>query len=203
MRIITCRCERSFDAELPELVDLDAEPGTLDKVLEGSFFALTCPHCGERIKPELPVALRSAKRGLSLRVLPEGERSVWLGGGLATAPGEELLIGYAELYERALILREGLEARAVELLKYYILAKALEGAEEAETSPLVSFRGRGEDGRLSFGIEGLRKGELALLALPFDRYEKAKKDLSRLEGEEPFSLFLRGPYRSVRALEAV
>ncbi len=201
MRIVTCRCEKSFDAELPEELDLDKDPSVLDEILEGSFLSVTCPHCGETIKPEMPVLLSSRRLGLALRVVPEAERSSWLSGRLKPPSGSELLIGFSELRERAMIIRDGLEARCVEILKYFILAKAFEEADPA-SELLVSYRGKREDGRLSFAIGGLRNDEEALLALPFDRYEKAKKDLPRLESTEPYSSFLLGAYRSIRALEA-
>ncbi|HUX38236.1 MAG TPA: CpXC domain-containing protein [Rectinemataceae bacterium] len=201
MRIVTCRCEKSFDADLPEEVDLDREPAVIDEILEGNFLSVRCPHCGETIKPEMPVVLSSRRRGLVLRFVPETERSVWQAGRLAPMAGSELLIGFPELRERAMIIRDGLDARCVEILKYFILAKAYEEADPA-SELLVSYRGKREDGRLSFAIGGLRNDEEALLALPFDRYEKAKKDLPRLETSEPYSAFLLGGYRSIRALEA-
>lgn len=201
MKIITCHCEKNFDADIPDEIELDEEGEVLGQILEGRFLALTCPHCGDVIKPEVAVTLRSANRdGPVFRVVPESERGAWLDGRLEAASGPELLIGYAELYERALILRDGLDSAAIEVLKYYILAKALESAD-ASAEPVVAYRGRSAEGKLSFGIEGLKPGELALLALPFDRYERTRKDLPGLAATEPFSAFLSGTYRSVRALE--
>ncbi len=203
MRIISCRCERTFDADLPEEVDLDRDPEALEAILAGDFLAVTCPHCGERIKPDIAISLRSRRAGLTLRVLPEGERATWMMGTPALPKDVDVLVGYAELYERVLIVEDGLDPRAVEILKYYILAKALEGAPETGETPRVQYRGKTEEGKLSFGIEGLRKGELALLALPFDRYEKALKDLPNLAANEPFASFLLGPHKSIRALESL
>jgi len=201
MRIVTCRCERTFDAELPDEIDLDSDPSVLDEILEGNFLTVTCPHCGHRLKPDIPVSIRSRRRGLDIKVLPEGERSALLDGRTTETAGVEFLVGYPELYERALVIREGLDPGAVEVLKYYILAKALESAG-ASSDPIVSFRGRTADNKLSFGIAGLRDEEVAILALPYDHYEKACKNLASLAMTEPFSTFLSGPYRSVRALEA-
>ena len=201
MRIISCRCEKSFDADLPEEIDLDREPETLEAILSGDFLAVTCPHCGERIKPDIPVSLHSHREGLTLRVLPETERASWLDGTSALPKDVDVLIGYAELYERVLIVKDGFDYRAIEILKYFILAKALENAGETAETPRVQYRGRTAEGRLSFGIMGLREGELALLALPYDRYEKALKEMTGLASTEPYSIFLLGPYKYVRALE--
>lgn len=201
MKTITCRCDKSFEADIPEELDLDQEPEALDAILEGNFLVMTCPHCGERIKPEVPIEIASRRRGLALKVVAEAERSSWMEGMRNFPDGVDVIVGYAELYERALIIRDGLDARAIEILKYYILAKAMEGIAESGDTPLVRYRGRSEDSRLSFGIEGLRQDEVALLALPFDRYEKALRDMPAIASSEPFSAFLFGPYKSIRALE--
>ena len=201
MKTITCRCERTFEANLPDEVDLDRDPEVIGAILDGEFLVTTCPHCGERLKPDIPVVLTSGRRGLTLRVLPEGERHTWMSELKSLPHGIEILVGYAELYERIVILKDGLDPRALEILKYYILAKALESSPETSETPRVFYRGKDENGRLSFGIEGLRAGEIALLALTFDRYEKALGDMPGLAAKEPFSLFLSGPYVSIRALE--
>ena len=201
MKTITCRCERTFEADIPDAVDLDRDSGVFEAILDGEFLVTTCPHCGERLKPDIPVVVTSKRRGLALRVLPEGERHTWMSDLKSLPHGVEILVGYAELYERVLILKDELDPRALEILKYYILAKALEGSPESSETPRVFYRGKDGNGRLSFGIEGLRAGEIALLALPFDRYEKALRDMPGLATQEPFSLFLSGPYASTRALE--
>jgi len=202
MRTITCLCERSFEADLPDLIDLDREPGTLEAIIRGDFLTVTCPHCERILKPEPRVRLSSRERGLDVLAVPETDRLAFYGGALEIPGGCELLLGYPELHERALVLKAGLDARAVEVLKYHLLAKALE-TPESEEEILVAYVGRIEDGKLRFSITGLRPGELALLDLPFDRYERAVKDLGKTLKTEPFSRIFEGPYRSVRILETL
>jgi hypothetical protein len=203
MASLTCSCDKSFEVELPDLIDLDAEPGRSAEILSGEFLALSCPHCGRRIKPEPRLRLVSRRGGIDLLVLPESERSAFIAGTLSLPAGSQsFLIGYAELHERILALSEGLDAEAVELLKYYILAKALASAPP-ESEIRARLAGREADGRLRFEISGLREGEVAVLRIDEDRLGRARSELPGLRTKEPFSRFLSGPYRSVRALEAL
>ena len=116
MRKVTCMCETSFDADLPEEIDLDSEPGRIDEILSGTFFQVSCPNCGTILKPELPVRLLSRKRGMDIQVLPELERLSFHLGEVTVPKGAELLIGYAELFERARMVTDGLDPAAMEII---------------------------------------------------------------------------------------
>lgn len=202
MRKVTCMCETSFEADLPEEIDLDAEPGRIDEILSGTFFQVSCPNCGTTLKPELSVRLLSRKRGMDLQVLPELERLSFHLGEVAVPKGTELLIGYAELFERARMLADGLDPTVLEVIKYYLLLKAEEGApESAELS--VAYAGPQEGtGKLLFHIAGMKEGEIAVLPIGRDYYDRIRKDLPSTLRQEPFDALFKGPYRSIKALEA-
>jgi hypothetical protein len=199
MRIVTCRCDKTFDADLPDEIDLDAEPGTIDRILAGDFFAVTCPECGARLKPELRVRIVSKKRPLDLTVLPELERGRLYRGAAELPKGGQALVGYEELYERARILADGLDSDAIEILKYWMEAKAAEQAPEADIA--VAYAGL-KDGKLVFHVTGLREGEIAVLPVDESTYKKTLADKGRTMREAPFDKVFAGPYRSIRALEA-
>lgn len=198
MRQITCMCETSFEADLPEEVDLDASPNAMSEILGGNFFALTCPNCGTKLKPELRVRIVSKKRKLDLVALPEMERmSLYLGS--ANIPeGAEALVGYPELFERAKLLSDGLDAEAVEILKYFLAQKAAEQAPEADIA--VSYAGK-KDGKLAFHVTGLKAGEVAVLPIDPSIYEKTLAGKAKSMREAPFDKIFKGPYRSMRILE--
>jgi len=195
-------CETSFEADLPEEIDLDAEPGRIDEILSGTFFQVSCPNCGTVLKPELPVRLLSRKRGMDIQVLPELERLPFHLGEVRVPKGAELLIGYAELYERARMVTDGLEPAAIEIIKYYLLLKAEERApESAELS--VAYAGLQEGtGKLLFHIGGMKEGEIAVLPIGRDYYERILKEASSTMKKEPFDAMFAGPYRSLKVLEA-
>ena len=88
MRKVTCMCEASFEADLPETVDLDEKGEALAEILSGDFFALTCPNCGNRLKPELARKDRLEEAGPG--------RDGAAGGGALLA-----LYGHGRAYRRA------------------------------------------------------------------------------------------------------
>ncbi len=200
MRKVTCRCEQVFDADLPNEIDLDAEPGRIEEILAGTFFSVTCPRCGAMLKPELPVRLRSLKRKADISILPEIDRFAFYLGKIAVPAGGEVLIGYPELYERAKIYADDLDPVAVEIVKYYLAAKAEEEAGENE-DVFVTYAGAKEK-KLLFHVTGLKEGELAVIPVGRDYYERTLADKRRTLQSEPFTQMFEGPYKSLRSLEA-
>jgi len=199
MRQVTCICETVFDADLPEEIDLDSAPGVMASILSGDFLTARCPNCGSVLKPELRVRLRSKREGLDIVVLPELERMSLYLGKAGIPDGAEALVGYPELFERARILADGLDPYVVEILKYLMLQKAEEQAPDAELS--ASYAGK-KDGKLSFHISGLKEGQVAVLPVDPSTYDKTMADKKSSLAAEPFDRIFKGPYRSVRALEA-
>lgn len=193
-------CETSFDADLPEEIDVDEKPGTISQILEGSFFAVTCPSCGSLLKPELEVRLSSRIRNFDIQVIPEIERlAFYLGSRQISAP--EVLIGYNELYERARMLEDGLDPTTIEIIKYYLLLKADERAPEG-AAIRVAYAGLTPDGRLNFHVSGIKPNEVAVLPLSKDMYSKTFAGRTATLAQDPFTDIFKGPYRSIRALEA-
>jgi hypothetical protein len=202
MRKVTCRCETSFDADLPEEIDLDGEggasDGVLDEILNGDFLAVTCPNCGSLLKPELRVRLFSKKKGLDIVVLPELERGTLYSGTAGIPAGSEAIVGYVELYERARILADSLDPDAIEILKLWMIEKAEEQSPDGDIS--VSYAGKKGD-KLAFHLSGLKEGEIAVLPIDPATYEKILADKAKRMREPPFDRVFKGPYRSVRILE--
>lgn len=199
MKQLTCMCETVFDADLPEEIDLDATPGVMDSILKGDFLSVRCPSCGTLLKPDLRVRLSSAKAKLDIVVLPELERMALYIGKAGIPEGAEALVGFAELFERARILADGLDPEAIEILKYLLLQKAEEQAPEAVI--LATYAGK-KDGKLAFHITGLKEGEVAVLPVDPSTYEKTLADKKKSLTEAPFNQIFAGPYRSVRILES-
>ncbi|MBN1243127.1 MAG: hypothetical protein JXA15_10545 [Spirochaetales bacterium] len=199
MRTITCLCDKSFDAEVPESVDLDADPTLLARLGEGEFMAFTCPHCGAKLKPEFAVRVKGSALSRDVWVLPELERFELYSGKSDLPAACEVLVGYPELFERARLLRDRVDPEAAEILKFYLLGRAEEENPEAELA--VYYAGK-EPGRLVYHLYGAREGETGVLKIPEETYRGIAADKKRKMGEETFKEIFKGPYRSVRALEA-
>ncbi len=199
MRSITCICENSFEADLPEEIDLDAEPERIDQILDRSFFAISCPSCGTKLEPELRVRFLSKRRSIDLVVIPELERVSLYRGKIALPKASTVLVGYHELRERFRMVADDLDPESMEILKYFLLLKAEETSPDSEISVLYS---SSEKGELIFHIRGIKEGETAVVRISRDMYDSAVSGKARTMRTEPFDRIFAGSYRSVKALEA-
>jgi hypothetical protein len=200
VREIECYCGERVPTDFADSVDLDGNPRAADEILEGTFMSLECPHCGTLLKPELPVRVHSTSGGFEVFLVPELDRNAFLRGTLEYEIGDpaRVAIGYPELVEKLRIWREGLDDSAVEVVKYYLLSRALENEEQHDVR--ILFVGREPDGRLRFQIEGLRDREVALSRVAEATYHRAKERLHEIAREEPFSEILQRPYVSVNRI---
>jgi hypothetical protein len=143
----------------------------------------------------MTVRLKSASRNLDAIVLPELDRLAVYRGKADAPRGVEILVGYAELFERARIIRDGLEARTVEIIKYYLQGKAEEQEPDADIQ--VLYHGLA-DGKLEFHIIGMRSGETGIIRLPRESADKSASDIARQDPR--FKELFSSQYRSIRKL---
>ncbi len=194
---IRCRCDNAVELDAPSSIDLDADAASLNALLDGSFLSVTCPQCGAHVRPEIALRVTWPSRGLDVQVLPELERLSALRGKIDAPKGKEVLIGYPELFERVRMLRDGLDPKAVETLKYFVFEKAEDADPEADID--VLYHGSSSD-YLSFHILGLKKDEAAVLKLPCESYKKAVSSFKDTASREPFKSVFSGAYKSIKKL---
>lgn len=194
MRKIVCLCEHKFEMDFPEEITLEDE--IRDAILDGSFMNVTCPQCKTVLKPELPFCLKDTSHDLDIFFIPECDRTAFLMQKLSYDIGEpgRVVIGYKELVEKLKLQSAGLDDRAVEILKYYILSKAK--STSASEDIFIYFHALQETG-LVFYIEGLKDGEIGQYEVSRDLYAKAVKDLEKKEKDPAFATFLTPPYVSL------
>jgi hypothetical protein len=198
MRDIMCVCERSFEADVPDEVDLDRDEAAIPSILDGSFLSYTCPSCGKLLKPEFNVLLRSASRKADVFFLPESERGTFYSGGATLPPGSEVVIGYPELLERVREMVAGLDPRPLEIMKFFYLQKAEDKSPEGEIR--IFFHGIEADS-LVFHIHGMSKDEIAVIKAPRSSYDRTVAELPERSKEAPYASILAPPYISIRRLD--
>lgn len=196
MRTIVCSCDASFDANLPDSVDLDEQPEQKEAILSGTFMTVTCPTCGRKLKPEIALQVTWPSRKADLYVVPETDRSD--AADIAVDRQEpDFVVGYPELSDRIAVLDAGLDPAAVEALKYYLLVKAAEADPDAEASVWLNCV-VGE--ALEFHVHGLRPGEVAVSRIPRSLYERTLSESKAHPADEPFRSIRNGKYVSVQNL---
>ncbi len=202
-REIVCFCEHRFETDPPDEVDLARSPEMEEAIVMGSFMATKCPRCGRLLKPEYPARVRDDARGIDLFLVPEEDRRDYLRGALPypTGGSARLVIGYAELVERLQIARCGLDERAIEVVKYYLLRRALQesDADDRAARTAVLFA-RQEGEALVFHVHGLKADEVAVVRVPRAKYEQVLVGLEKRLHEEPFDRLLQPPYVSINNL---
>ncbi len=205
-RRIACFCEKTFEAELPDTVDLAADEGVEQLIVQGGFMAADCPACGKRLTPEFPCLVSVAREipgasgGRGIFLVPEAERVACMRGKRPGVEGHaRIAIGIPELVEKVLVFGLGLDDRVIEIMKFYLLTGAAGGAGEDRD---VTFLYRGDESdRMVFHIQGLAEGQIGVARLSREIYRKIEIDLDSRLSEEPFSLFCDPPYVSIRKAE--
>jgi len=197
MKKITCRCDAVIEIDAPDQIDLDADTASIAMLATGASPSATCPRCGALVRAELPLRVASKSRGLDLIVLSEMERLSAYRGKADPAGTCEILLGYQELFERARIVRDDLDVKAIEMLKYALQGKAEESEPDAEIS--VFYNGL-KDGSLEFHILGLKSGQAGVVRLPRTSYDKVVADVPSSIARAPYKTIFSGRYRSIKKL---
>jgi hypothetical protein len=196
---IACFCEAEFEAEIPDSVDCQKNPETLKSITDGNFLSIQCPECGKVLKPEFPFTLENIAEGFSLFFIPELDRVAYLMGNLEYTVGKptRVVIGYPELVEKIIIIKEHLDDRVIEAIKFYMLQKAMKTTSDEEQEITIYFKEK-KSRSLIFHIEGMKEDEIAVSQIKQDMYDKIEADIENKIKEEPFSTFLIPPYVSLK-----
>jgi hypothetical protein len=196
-RKIPCFCDNAFTVEVPEEIDLDANPEYFDEIDTGVFMNFTCSSCGKIHKPEFPIVLLWPSKKCAFEVIPEQERPAFYRQQKKEKKPKniETIVGYPELADRLAVIRDGLTPIVVEALKYYLLLKAEETNPEGEIG--IWYQNSGPD-YLEFHLHGLKENEVAVTKVPRAVYEKTAADFKKHPKTELFNSLRFGSYTSVQ-----
>ncbi|ULQ59960.1 CpXC domain-containing protein [Brucepastera parasyntrophica] len=170
MRKITCLCEQTFNADLPETVNIDENPELVTDIQQGVFLTCICPSCNADVRTELKTRINWPSKNVSIVLLPETDRFSFLSGKISPEqPDDEIVIGYPEMADRVAVYSASLEPMAVEAVKVHLATKAKESAPDADIT--IMFESLRDNKDLEFHIHGLKSGEVAVTLVPFNVYE--------------------------------
>ncbi|MCF7914086.1 MAG: CpXC domain-containing protein [Spirochaetaceae bacterium] len=199
-RDIVCHCGNTMQRDLPDTIDLSEEPQFIQQILEGAFMQVTCDSCGKILKPEFPVHflnIKIADQLLDLDYLPELERSRYFRDKIETS-AQRVAIGYPELREKMLVSAQGLDDRALEVLKFLLLENALDhDLSDHSFSDLSIILNAVEEDKLTFYIYGLKETEVAVPRVSLELYHKVVAGLSDRLDTELYAEIVSPPYVSI------
>jgi hypothetical protein len=191
---INCPCANYFSVDFDEEVDLDRNPSSLDEILSGKFMSYNCPVCGKKHKPEFKITIVWKSKKLKMEVLPELDR-----GNFYRRKKEnqkmETIIGFPEMADRLTVIKDDLEPVIIEVLKTYLLVKAGENYPGRNIN--VWYHSNGDFG-IEFHLDGIRKGEAAVLRVPREIYEKTGTDYKKHPKDGLYSSLRVRSYLSVQ-----
>ena len=191
---IGCPCGKSFPQDIEEEIDLDLNPEHIESICSGTFLNFLCPACGKKHKPEFKLMIVWKSKNLRLEVLPELERGEFYRRKKDNA-SYETIIGYPEMADRIAVIKDDLSPIVIETLKYYLLAKAEENYPDRDINAWYHSRG---EGGIEFHLDGIRAGELAVMRIPVEVYEKTREDCQKRPKNEVFTSLKSGSYTSVQ-----
>ncbi len=202
-RDIVCHCGNTFQQELPDSIDLSKDPQVSQRILEGTFMQVTCDSCGETIKPDFPVHFSNfeiAGKLVDLDYIPELERTQYFRNKIETK-AQRIAIGYPELREKFLASSKKLDDRALEILKFLLIEKALDkDLSEHSFNDISIILNSLEDEQLSFYVYGLKDDEIGVPRISMELYNKVLNSLPERMQDELYSEIVTPPYVSINKI---
>lgn len=202
-RDIVCHCGNAIQQDLPDTVDMQAEPQVIQRILEGSFMEVTCDKCGEKLKPDFPVHFKNleiAGEKIDLDYLPELERTQFFRNKEESSV-RRVAIGYPELREKMLVSANDLDDRALEILKFLLVEKAMDkDMGNHSFNDITVILNSVEDNQLVFYLYGLKDKEVAVPRVNMDLYNKVLESLPERLENDLYAEIVKPPYVSINKI---
>lgn len=195
MRKITCPCEQVFKADIPETVQLDDDPGALDRIIDGTILSCICPTCHAELNLDLPLTVSWPSKKTTIHMVPEIDRLGLVSGKLSMKKNTDYVVGYAELVDRVSAIRDGLEPVVVESIKLRLLEQARK--EARKKTPVILYEKNTADNELEFHVHGIREDEVAVMRIPRRLYDSVLDQYRSNPEKEEYTALRNGGYLSV------
>ena len=177
------KCGTEITVNLKEFVDVTENPEYKTQIMNGQFFLVRCPNCGDETLAEYPVMYMDPSKKLNVYMVPDhGEELLQQLNSLDIPDAEvdeeavfRVVRSADQLLEKILIADGGRDDRLIELYKAVIIENIREEWPEVKQKDLLYFLGREEEYFIAWGIENA-KGEQMTINLENELYEILKKD---------------------------
>lgn len=191
---INCLCGTNIQIEYEEEIDLDKNAESLGKILDGTFMSYKCGFCGKVHKPEYNIAVIWGSKNYKLEVIPELDRGMYYRNKKEDS-SFETVIGFPEMADRLLVIKDDLDPVIIETLKSYLLTKAEESYPDKEINAWYHCKNAGG---IEFHLDGIRPDEVAVMKIPNETYEKISNDYRKRPKSEVFTSLRVRSYLSVQ-----
>jgi len=192
----SCLCGANIQLDYSEEIDIDGKKEYLDEIFNGTFMSVICPSCGKKHKPELKITITWKSKNLKMEVLAELERGEYYRRKKHNL-SFQTVIGFPEMADRLAVIKDNLEPVAIETLKSFLLTKAAENYPENDINAWYNCCGAES---IEFHLDGIKPGEIAVMKIPRELYEKTLDDYKKHPKKEIFTSLRTGSYLSVQNL---
>jgi len=193
---ITCFCRTNFQFEYNDEINIDENQDVLNQILEGTFMSTNCPSCGKKFKPELKIRIIWKSKNLLMDVIPELERGEFY-RNKKDKSNAQIIIGFPEMADRLSVIKDDLEPVVIETIKSFLLAKAAENFPENDVN--AWYHCSAPSG-IEFHLDGIRKGEMAVMRIPRETYDRTLDDYKNHPKKSIYSSLQVKSYLSVQNL---
>lgn len=175
-------CGNEMTVDLKEFVDVTENPEYKTQIMNGQFFLVKCPKCGDETLAEYPVMYMDPSKKLTVYMVPDHDPALLSQLNDLDIPDNEIdeeavfrVVSSADqLLEKILIADGGRDDRLIELYKAVIIQNIREEWPEVQHEDLLYFLGQGEEYFIAWGIENA-KGEQMTINLE-DKFYNILKD---------------------------
>ncbi|MCL2211566.1 MAG: CpXC domain-containing protein [Treponema sp.] len=169
---ISCLCGTNIAIDYDEDIDIDNNPKVLKEIFDGTFMSYKCDFCGKKHKPEFKILIFWKTKNLKMEVYPELDRGEFY-RNKKDVSSFETVIGFPEMADRLAVVNDGLEPVIIETLKSYLLAKAEENYPDRDIGAWYHCKNPLD---IEFHLSGIKYGEVAVMKIPTEIYEKTHDD---------------------------
>jgi len=172
---ISCFCGTNIAIDYEEEIDLDSNPKILKEIFNGTFMSYKCGFCGKVHKPEFKILIIWKSKDLKMEVFPELDRGEFYRNKKENA-SLETIISFPEMADRLAVINDDLDPVVIETLKSYLLDKAADSYPEKDV--YAWYHGKDACG-IEFHLSGIKYGEVAVMKIPSQLYEKILDDYKK------------------------
>lgn len=176
-------CEHEITMNLNEFVDVSTDPEFKDQIMNGEFFLIKCPECGDETLVEYPVMYMDPGKKLTIYMAPEHESDLLEQLNSLEVPEGDLdeeavfrVVGNsAELLEKILLADGGRDDRIMALYKAIIVENMREEWPDVKIRDLLYFFDNDEEYFIIWDYDNAA-GEQLTVNVDDELYNQLKDD---------------------------
>ena len=187
MNTFKLRCENcgeEMNVPMTEYVDVSEDPGYKAAILDGSFFMVKCPRCGDETLVEYPVMYMDPSEKLTIYLAPDHEDDLIDQLNSLEIPDDEVdpdavfrVVSFSsQLLEKIMIFDNGRDDRVMELYKAVVTESIREDWPDVTPADLIYYANNGEEYLIIWDESTAPDGEKLTVLLDDGLYRKLKDD---------------------------